>query len=402
MRAVVLSIGAELLEGFITDTNATFLAQELAGLGIELVGVRQVGDVLPRIVEELRRGWQDAELLVTTGGIGPTDDDLTREAIAALLGEDPEVDPTALAEIERFFRARGITMPEQNSKQAWLIPSAEVLPNPMGTAPGWFTRRGDRAIVTMPGVPREMKRMWAEQAVPRLLPRLGGQAFVSRTLKTIGIGESAAEKEIAAIIRRRRPVVATYAKDDGVHVRIVESGADEAEARQAVEHAETEVRAILGPYIYGDLDTSLAGAIVAPLIGRGATLAIAEVGAGGRLTSLLAEEPSAALALTGGLVTTWERLADPMERPEHVASREAADVRGRFKADYGYTVALQLTPGESPDRTRGEVALCLQGPDINWERQHTVAAPAHEVRRRAALWAAEFLWKALQGLQAAG
>ena len=134
MRAVVVSIGSELTEGFLTDTNATFLAQEMSALGIELVGVSQVGDNLERIVRVLRRGWEDADLIVTTGGIGPTDDDLTRESIAALLEETVDVDPDLLDTVSRFFRSRSIPMPEQNTKQAWLIPSAEALDNPMGTA----------------------------------------------------------------------------------------------------------------------------------------------------------------------------------------------------------------------------------------------------------------------------
>ena len=188
MRAVVISVGSELLDGFLTDTNATFLAQEMAALGIELVGVSQVGDSLPRILTTLRRAWDDADLIVTTGGIGPTEDDLTREAVAALLGETTTVDPDLLRGIADYFAARGLVMPEQNAKQAWLIPSAKALPNPMGTAPGWFVERDGHVIVSMPGVPREMMRMWREQAVPRLLPHLGDRAVVSRTLKTIGIG----------------------------------------------------------------------------------------------------------------------------------------------------------------------------------------------------------------------
>lgn len=118
MRAVVISVGSELLDGFLTDTNATFLAQEMAALGIELVGVSQVGDSLPRILTTLRRAWDDADLIVTTGGIGPTEDDLTREGVAALLDETVEVDPDLLRGIAEYFAARGLVMPEQNAKQA--------------------------------------------------------------------------------------------------------------------------------------------------------------------------------------------------------------------------------------------------------------------------------------------
>ncbi|HET7035688.1 MAG TPA: molybdopterin-binding protein [Thermomicrobiaceae bacterium] len=395
MRAVVLSIGAELLEGFITDTNATFLAQELAALGVELVGVRQVGDRLVDIVRELERGWQDAELIITTGGIGPTDDDLTREAIADLLGETPAIDESMLAIISAFFRSRGITMPEQNTKQAWLIPSAEALPNPMGTAPGWFVRHQGRSIVTMPGVPREMRRMWAEQAVPRLAPSLGDRVYVSRTLKTNGIGESAAEKEIAAIIHRGEPIVATYAKDDGVHVRIVAGAPELGPAEEAVARTVAEVSAILGPYIYGELGVSLGAAILEPLVRTGATLALSELGSGGRLSELLVEEPSAERRLLASVVQPWEQATAPGESAAALAAREAAKIRERFGADFGYAIAVRMEPGETPDVTRGEVALCLAGPGAPVERGHRVNAIPAEVRRRAGLWAAEFLWRAL-------
>ncbi|MDW8007673.1 MAG: competence/damage-inducible protein A [Thermomicrobium sp.] len=159
MDAVVLSIGTELVDGHLTDTNATFLAQELASLGIRLQWVTQVGDELDTIVRVLRRAWEDATLIVTTGGIGPTEDDLTREAIATLLDEPLTVDPELAERIRAFFAARGLVMPERNVKQAYRIPSCEPLPNPIGTAPGWFVRRDQHVIVSMPGVPREMMRM---------------------------------------------------------------------------------------------------------------------------------------------------------------------------------------------------------------------------------------------------
>ena len=172
MRAYVLSIGTELVHGRLTDTNATYLAQELLGAGIELLHVVQTGDDLPRLTNVLRNAAADADLIICTGGVGPTADDLTREAIADLVGETPEIDPEILAGIESFFAARGMKMPVQNGKQAWIIPSAVPLDNPVGTAPGWFVRHGTVTIVAMPGVPREMFRMWQEQAFPRILADL--------------------------------------------------------------------------------------------------------------------------------------------------------------------------------------------------------------------------------------
>ena len=402
MQAVVVSIGSELTEGFITDTNATFLAQQMSALGIELVGVSQVADVLENIVRVFQRGWEDADLIVTTGGIGPTDDDLTREAVAALLHEEVHVDQELLSSISSFFRSRSIPMPEKNTKQAWLIPSAEALDNPMGTAPGWFVRHDGKFIASMPGVPREMRRMWAEQVVPRLLDRLGDRVYVSKTLKTIGIGESAAEREIAEIIHRGDPIVATYAKDDGVHIRIVAASPDRSVAESAVSRTEAEVRAILGDYVYGVEPATLGSAVLAPLVLTGDTLAISEAGSGGRITSLIAEEPASVVHFSGGIVRAFSYAAsingidatDPAAASA-LARTEASSIRGMLKADYGLSVVVRLTPGERLDLTKGDIALCLNGRTADVAREHTVTAIPSEIRRRAAMWAAEFLRSSL-------
>src|SRR6266702_2829194 len=168
MRAEILSCGTELLLGHITDTNATYLAQSLATLGIDLYFVSQVGDNQGRIVETLQRAWERSDLIIVTGGLGPTEDDLARESISALLGETMQVDPRLEAELRTMFAARNARMPERNIKQATLIPSAQALPNPIGTAPGWWVEKDGHVIVAMPGVPVEMRKMWEEQAVPRL------------------------------------------------------------------------------------------------------------------------------------------------------------------------------------------------------------------------------------------
>ncbi len=389
MRAVVLSIGSELLDGHLTDTNATFLAQELTGLGVELLGVCQVGDTLEHILRALQRAWGDAELIITTGGIGPTADDLTREAIAALLGEPVTVDPELLEQIRAFFAARGLVMPEQNAKQAWLIPSAEPLPNPIGTAPGWLVRRDGHFIVTMPGVPREMMRMWREQAVPRLIPYLGGGAIRSVTLKTIGLGESAVEQAIADLVAAGYPVVATYAKDDGVHVRIT------AQAAATVARVAQEIRSRLGDHVYGDEATSLGAAVLEPLLRLRWRLGVVEVDSGGRISNLLVEEPLARDTLVGCLVYPCWPASDTLA-PEALAQEAIALGRANLeRADCLYAVVIRMTPGATPDHTRGEAILWLETPAGALERRHQVTSPASEIRRRVSLWAAEFLRLAL-------
>ena len=193
MRAEIISCGTELLLGHITDTNATYLAQHLASLGIDLYYVSQVGDNLERIVETLQQAWQRSDLVVMTGGLGPTEDDLTREAISALLGETMQVDPEQEAILRARFAHANRLMPERNLKQATLIPSAQALKNPVGSAPGWWVEKETHIIVAMPGVPREMYCMWEEEVVPRLSKYTGGLIF-THILRVYGLGESSVEE----------------------------------------------------------------------------------------------------------------------------------------------------------------------------------------------------------------
>ena len=398
MRAAVLSIGSELIQGFLTDTNATFLAQELSALGIELVGVYQVGDSLDRLVVTLNRALSDADLVITTGGIGPTDDDLTREAVSAIQGEQVEVDPDAAVRVREFFSMRGVPMPEQNIKQAWRIPSAELLANPMGTAPGWYVRRQDQIIVSMPGVPREMYRMWREQALPRIIDRLEQSAIVARTLKTIGIGESAVEQRIIDLVRRGYPTVATYAKDDGVHIRITAMAADRAEAEQAVAGTIDTIREALAEHVYGELTDELADALLRPIQIAGAKVAIWEAGNAGRLTNLIDESILADEVVAGARTTSFVSAAFPVERPdaEQTAIRCATVAATEEEVEYGVSVAVELTPGDTEDRAHGNVGIALVHPEGVAHRRHEITAPPHEVRRRATMWAADFLWSTLR------
>ncbi len=315
MRAYVLSIGSELLDGHLTDTNATFLAQELRSLGIELLHVIQCGDDRERLSRAIATAAADADLVVCTGGIGPTEDDLTREAIADVVGEIPVVSEPLADEIRAFFTARGLVMPDRNVKQAWIIPSNDTLPNPVGTAPGWFVDKDGTIIVAMPGVPREMKRMWAEQALPRIQDRLDAQAFCSTTVKTIGIGESALEDSISDLVARPNPIVATYAKDDGVQVRITGVGADMDSACESRNAALAELQSRLSGLIYGyDTDT-LPGVITQQLKDRGLAISIVDHGGGGAFAGLLLADPVAN-----------RRLANSVAVPADGASAEELSV----------------------------------------------------------------------------
>src|SRR5438105_4157626 len=243
MRAEILSIGTELLLGQIVDTNANFLAQQLPTLGLDLYYVSQIGDNLQRLRDAIRRGLERSDVIICSGGVGPTEDDLTREAIADVLGETPIVQPELEKQLREFFTRRGRTMPERNVKQATTIPSGTYLPNPIGTAPGWWVERDGKVIVAMPGVPHEMHKMWEEQAQPRLAKLISGGAIVSRTLKLVGIGESHAEEALGGeLTHSTSPTLATYAKSDGIHLRLTAKAATPAEAEHQLDQFEPRVR----------------------------------------------------------------------------------------------------------------------------------------------------------------
>ena len=299
LRAETLSIGTELLLGQIVDTNSAYLAGRLAGLGIDLLHLSTVGDNLRRATEAVQRAVERSDLVVCTGGLGPTEDDLTREAIAAALGETPVIDPVLEAELRSWFAGRGVEMPGRNLKQAWLIPSARALANPLGTAPGWDVRRDGTRIIAMPGVPREMTRMWEAEVEPSLGT---GGVLRSRTLKLLGIGESSVEEALDELVRSTSPTVATYAKNDGVHVRVTDKGTAEGAVLARIEAMERTIRDRIGQHIWGTDADTLGSVVGQALTARGWRLAVAESLTGGEIARALTEAQGADSWLAGAVV----------------------------------------------------------------------------------------------------
>jgi nicotinamide-nucleotide amidase len=382
MRAYILSIGSELIGGHLTDTNATFLAQELIAKGIELVHVVQVGDDLQRLTSTLERATADADLVICTGGIGPTDDDLTREAIAALAGETPVVDEAVVEGIRDFFARRGMEMPARNAKQAWVIPSVEVLPNPVGTAPGWFARVNGATIVAMPGVPREMTRMWREQVSPRLNDQTGGAVCRSTNLRTLGIGESAVSEILDELTRRPWPYIGTYAKNDGVHVRVTARADTPEVAEEELAETVTEIRRRLGKYIYADDDRSLARVLLDSLRSRGLTISVSESGTAARFGSFLLAEPTAS-----GLVLSASSTALKSQPP--TAETLALGARDQTGSDVGVGVVLAGTPIDQ-GLYDGVVEVAVAGALRN-SATFPIRAAFIEIQRRSAMHAADVL-----------
>ncbi len=293
--AELLSIGTELTTGGTRDTNAGDLARSLTDRGAWVGRMTALPDDLEAASGAIRDALERADLVVTTGGLGPTPDDLTREAIAAAVGEGVAVDPALEDWLRSIWRRRGLPFPAANIKQAWRIPSATAIPNGHGTAPGWWVDRPDgRIVVALPGPPREMTPMWRDHVLPRLHDRGLGVDRSVRVLRLHGIGESQLADELDDLLRGRNPVVATYARADAVDVRVTavdEPGDDERPPRPAAEIGEAallELRARLGRYIWAEDDESWARAIGRALAERGGDLATVEAGTGAQLAGLLA------------------------------------------------------------------------------------------------------------------
>lgn len=401
MRAEILSVGTELLLGQITDTNANYLATQLAALGIDLFFVSQVGDNLDRLTETLRRARDRSDIVIMTGGLGPTEDDLTREAISAVLGEQPIVDTALETELRAYFEGRGITMPARNVKQAWTIPSVTPLHNPVGTAPGWWAERDAKIVVAMPGVPHEMKRMWENEVIPRLRPLTGAIIF-TRTLRVAGLGESTVEERLDPFLHETNPTIATYAKRDAVDVRLTAKSETMEQARELVQGLEMRVREVLGTHVFGvDADTPQSVALEM-LVQRHLTLATMESCTGGLLASLLTDVPGSSNAFVGGLVSYSNTLKADWGVPEKVlrdhgaisaetALAMARAVRARLRSDVGVGITGVAGPDVQEGKPVGTVHIAVSTPTSERASEQHFRGARAEIKWRAAVTALQLI-----------
>ncbi|MGK2849422.1 MAG: competence/damage-inducible protein A [Candidatus Limnocylindrales bacterium] len=376
LRAELLSIGTELTVGETRDTNASEVAASLTEAGVTVGRVTAIPDRLATVVDAFRGGLERADLVVSTGGLGPTPDDLTREAIAEVVGETPVVDAELEAWLRGMWARRRIPFPESNLKQAWLVPSATALPNPNGTAPGWFVSSPDGGvIVALPGPPREMRPMWHDHALPALRARGLGADVASRTFRLMGIGESqVAERLGEALLRRPNPEIATYARVEAVDVRVSARGDGTTAAGELVEVAAALVVEQLGAHIWATGATTWSAAIGARLAELGWQLAMTEIGTRGQVAALLgdvdwlvldeivADDPAPSYEDDAPAAGDAQRLADPAPLIELARSiRERAGtaiglaVRARERGpDTTVSVAV-VTPNDA--RTERRIAF---------------------------------------------
>ncbi|MDD2421344.1 MAG: competence/damage-inducible protein A [Heliobacteriaceae bacterium] len=311
LNAELVSTGTELLLGQTLNTNAQFLAERLAGLGIYCYYQTTVGDNPDRVRQVVEKALTRTDLVITTGGLGPTMDDLTKEVVADLLGIPLVLHPDLLAGIEAFFSQRGRQMPENNKKQAMLPVGAIPVPNKFGTAPGLIVEKGNKTVVMLPGPPFEMRPMFDESVISYLAARRQQSPGVlcSRVLKVIGPGESVIENRLQDLITgQTNPTLALLARDEELHIRLTARAAAVEVAAEIIQAYETEIRQRLYPYVYG-VDNETMGSVVGQLLLRnGWQLAVAESCTGGLIGDLLTNVPGASAYFSLG-VTTYSNQA---------------------------------------------------------------------------------------------
>jgi nicotinamide-nucleotide amidase len=354
--AEIVTIGTEMLLGDLVDTNTAWISQRLAKLGVGVYRHTTVGDNSGRIVGALRETAGRAELVVTTGGLGPTSDDLTNQCLATLTGREMIEYPEAREHVDRKFAQFGRQPTPSNYKQALFPEGTVLIPNPLGTAMGALVDWEGTLFATLPGVPSEMKRMFEETLDPLLRSRSEG-SIVSKTLHFAGLGESALAEKVQDFLDATDPTVAPLASQGKVRLRITTRAATEEEAQEKISPVEEEILARLGDYFFGEDDETLEGAVARLLKERGATLALAESCTGGLLAKRLTDLPGSSAFFKEGLVTysneSKERMLEvPKELlvehgavSEPVAREMAEGARMVAGADYG----LSITGIAGPD-----------------------------------------------------
>ncbi|HHT72617.1 MAG TPA: competence/damage-inducible protein A [Firmicutes bacterium] len=412
MRGELVIIGTELLLGEIVDTNAQFLARGLASCGINLYYKSTVGDNWVRIVETLSRALSRSDLVIISGGLGPTEDDLTRGAVAAVANRPLELDEEALEAIEAYFRRRygEGQMPPNNRKQAYLPRGASAIPNHWGTAPGFILELPGKAIVALPGVPAELEPMFAQTVLPYCRQRFQGDVLVTKNLSFAGIGEAGLEELLKDIIlSQTNPTVAPYASQGMVRIRLTARAATEEEGEALIAPVADMIAARTEPYLFSTTGQALEEVIGQQLTARGQSLALAESCTGGlvghRITNVAGSSRYflrgyvvySNAAKVSDLGVQESTLAQYGAVSPQTAQEMAEGVRRAAGADFGLAITGIAGPdGGTPEKPVGLVYIALASPGDTIVEKHHFAGARGQVKERSAQAALTLLWKNLR------
>lgn len=390
MKAEIIPVGTEILLGNIIDINSSFLANQLPLLGIDLFFISAVGDNHKRLVDTLKRAWNRADLTITTGGLGPTQDDITREAIGELVNEEPKVDDKLWQELQALLSHYLDKIPQSNIKQATIIPSAQIIPNRMGTAPGWWVEKEDHIIIALPGPPDEMKLMWQEGILPKLEQIATGEVTLSRIIKTFRISEAKVDELVAHVSQSSNPTLATYINPDGVYLRITAKAKEKTEAQRLVSQSEEQIRNILSSYIWGVDDDTLASVIGQLLRAKNLSLATMESCTEGLLCSTIASGQESYTYFKGGLLACCDEAkiacgvdTSVVERygkeSTQLAEAMAETARRNLKVDIGMGVGGNM----NPDKSSGDAFIGLSSDKFKQAFTHRLRGNRSRMKQRA-------------------
>ena len=395
MVAEIISVGTELLIGQITDTHAPTMARILAECGISCRHRSTVGDNLDRLVETLKTGLQRSDVIVTIGGLGPTTDDLTRDAIALALDDTLELVPEIEAKLRHFFESRGYSYVESNSRQAMKPTCADTIPNPNGTAPGLVCRKNNKTVFALPGPKGEFDPMAYDSVKPMLETLGGGDTIHSRTLRIIGVGESHVEAILADMMNQENPTVAPYAQTGEVHLRLTAKAKTAAEAEAIIAPTEAKIKRLLGNAVYGVNLETLEDSIINLLIQKGETVSTAESMTGGGIGERLTSVPGSSKAYKGGFVTyTPEAKMSMLDlSPElisghgpvsiQVAEAMSRSVRQKLNTTFGIAIVGNAGPTSDIDgKPVGLVIVSISGPHGTTSDTSNFRGIREDIRKR--------------------
>lgn len=397
MKAFILSVGTELTSGQTIDTNSAYLSRQLAAKGIAAIGHATVGDDRAEIAAAISAAAAKADVVIVSGGLGPTEDDLTRQALADAMGVELEIDEHCLAAITAFFKTLNRPMNQVNRIQAMVPRGAQAIDNRVGTAPGLHARLGNAQVFVVPGVPREMEWMY-QNAIAPLLPQQAG-VMLYRVIHTFGAGESDIGAMIADLMRRdANPLVGTTVAAGMVSVRIIACAQTLAQAQEMTESIARELRQRLGKLVVGEDETTLATAAGELLRQAGQTLATAESCTGGLVGKLLTDIAGSSDYYVGGVISYANRIkTDLLDVPEEliakhgavseqVAAEMAAGCRKRMGSDWAIAVTGIAGPGGGTEtKPIGLVYVAVAGPDGAEVQKLTFPGTREIIRLRAAL-----------------
>ena len=352
MKAEIIAVGTELLMGEILNSNSRDIARELYNLGIDVYHQSVVGDNLNRVSKELETAFERADLVITTGGLGPTRDDLTKEAAAHFLKREMILDEESIRHLEDFFGSRGLPLNEGNKRQAYFPEGAKIIPNENGTAPACIIEFDEKVLVILPGPPREVIPLMEKYIIPYLEKRTG-KVFISDIINISGIGEGHMEEKIMDIIEaQENPTVAPYAKEHGLTLRVTASASTEQEARLLLEPVVKKICDRLGMDVYAIGDTTLEAVVASLLIKQNLSISVAESCSGGLLAGRLINYPGISKVFKEGFITY-----------SNESKINTLGVDSKILSKYGAVseeVAKQMAKGAA-DRAKSDVALSITG-----------------------------------------